>query len=126
MTSGSTVCNSSRASFPTTSTKHCITSGLIVRSCPYLCSHVLDHISPIFPPLFLVFCAFSPPGRDGSNVVARAGVETQSKLQVCTTEKKASCTDLHMSVTLSPPPPPPLPPPPPPSRRQRQAAGKSE
>ena len=89
-------------------------------------SHVLDHISPIFPPLFLVFCAFSPPGRDGSNVVARAGVETQSKLQVCTTEKKASCTDLHMSVTLSPPPPPPLPPPPPPSRRQRQAAGKSE
>ena len=30
-------------------------------------SHLLDHISPIFPPYFLVFCAFSPPGRDGSN-----------------------------------------------------------
>ena len=31
------------------------------------CSHVLDHISPIFPPFFPVFCAFSPPRRDGSN-----------------------------------------------------------
>jgi len=30
-------------------------------------SHLLDHISPIFPPFFLVFCAFSPPRRDGSN-----------------------------------------------------------
>ena len=31
------------------------------------CSHVLDHILPIFPPKITVFCAFSPPGRDGSN-----------------------------------------------------------
>ena len=30
-------------------------------------SHVLDRISPIFPPFFPAFCAFSPPGRDGSN-----------------------------------------------------------
>ena len=30
-------------------------------------SHFLDRISPIFPPLFLVFCAFLPPRRDGSN-----------------------------------------------------------
>ena len=27
---------------------------------------MLGRISPIFPPFFLVFCAFSPPGRDGS------------------------------------------------------------
>ena len=31
------------------------------------CSHVLDRISPIFSPFFPVFCAFSPPRRDGSN-----------------------------------------------------------
>jgi len=29
--------------------------------------HVLGRISPIFPPFFLVFCAFSPSRRDGSN-----------------------------------------------------------
>ena len=29
--------------------------------------HVLDRISPIFSPFFPVFCAFSPPGRGGSN-----------------------------------------------------------
>jgi len=30
-------------------------------------SHLLDRISPIFPPFFPVFCAFSPSRRDGSN-----------------------------------------------------------
>ena len=30
-------------------------------------SHLLDRISPILSPFFLVFCAFSPPRRDGSN-----------------------------------------------------------
>ena len=29
--------------------------------------HVLGRISPIFSPFFLVFCAFSPSRRDGSN-----------------------------------------------------------
>ena len=29
--------------------------------------HVLGRISPIFAPFFPVFCAFSPPRRDGSN-----------------------------------------------------------
>eukprot|EP01045_Picozoa_sp_COSAG04_P038754 COSAG04_NODE_10530_length_770_cov_3.111773_1_plen_157_part_10 len=31
------------------------------------CSHSLGHISAISFPFFLVFCAFSPPRRDGSN-----------------------------------------------------------
>ena len=31
------------------------------------CSHVLGHISPIFSPFFLLFCAFSPSRRGGSN-----------------------------------------------------------
>eukprot|EP01045_Picozoa_sp_COSAG04_P001567 COSAG04_NODE_53_length_30631_cov_16.782261_20_plen_145_part_00 len=30
-------------------------------------SHFLDRISPIVSPFFPVFCAFSPPRRDGSN-----------------------------------------------------------
>ena len=30
-------------------------------------SHVLDRISPIFPPFSPVFCAFSPSRRGGSN-----------------------------------------------------------
>ena len=30
-------------------------------------SHLLDRISPIFAPFFLVFCAFSPSRRGGSN-----------------------------------------------------------
>ena len=40
------------------------------------CSHVLDHILPIFPPKITVFCAFSPPGRDGSNE-PQAGTQGQ-------------------------------------------------
>ena len=40
------------------------TPGKIVR---FPCSHVLDRISPIFPPFFPVFCAFSPSRRGGSN-----------------------------------------------------------
>ena len=39
-------------------------------------SHLLDHISPIFPPFFPVFCAFSPPRRDGSNE-PQAGTQGQ-------------------------------------------------
>ena len=39
-------------------------------------SHLLDHISPIFSPFFLVFCAFSPPRRDGSNE-PQAGTQGQ-------------------------------------------------
>ena len=39
-------------------------------------SRVLDRISPIFSPFFLVFCAFSPPGRDGSNK-PQAGTQSQ-------------------------------------------------
>ena len=39
-------------------------------ACMYVVSptqHLLDRISPIFPPFFPVFCALSPPRRDGSN-----------------------------------------------------------
>ena len=38
-------------------------------SCPVIPTplHVLDRISPILPPFFPVFCAFSPSRRDGSN-----------------------------------------------------------
>ena len=39
-------------------------------------SHLLDRISPIFSPFFLVFCAFSPPRRDGSNE-PQAGTQGQ-------------------------------------------------
>ena len=39
-------------------------------------SHLLDRISPIFPPFFLFFCAFSPPRRDGSNE-PQAGTQGQ-------------------------------------------------
>ena len=39
-------------------------------------SHLLGHISPIFAPFFPVFCAFSPPGRDGSNE-PQAGTQGQ-------------------------------------------------
>ena len=39
-------------------------------------SHLLDHISPIFAPFFLVFCAFSQPRRDGSNE-PQAGTQGQ-------------------------------------------------
>jgi len=38
--------------------------------------HVLDRISPIFPPFFPVFCAFSSPRRDGSNE-PQAGTQGQ-------------------------------------------------
>ena len=50
-------------------------------SCPFLCSHFLVHISPIFPPKFPVFCAFSPPRRDGSNEpqAGSQGQETAGK-----------------------------------------------
>ena len=40
------------------------------------CSHVLGHVSPIFPPFFAVFCAFSPSRRDGSNE-PRSGIQGQ-------------------------------------------------
>ena len=33
--------------------------------------HVLDRISPIFPPFFPVFCAFSPSRRGSSNAASR-------------------------------------------------------
>jgi len=39
-------------------------------------SHLLDRVSPIFSPFFLVFCAFSPSGRDGSNE-PQAGTQGQ-------------------------------------------------
>ena len=39
-------------------------------------SHVLGRISPIFAPFFLVFCAFSPPRRGGSNE-PQAGTQGQ-------------------------------------------------
>ena len=39
-------------------------------------SHLLDRISPIFAPFFLVFCAFSPARRDGSNE-PQAGTQGQ-------------------------------------------------
>ena len=51
-------------------------------------SYLLDRISPIFAPFFLVFCAFSPPRRDGSNKpqartqgqeTAGTGVQTAGK-----------------------------------------------
>ena len=38
--------------------------------------HVLGRISPIFPPFFLVFCAFSPSRRHGSNE-PQAGTQDQ-------------------------------------------------
>ena len=43
--------------------------------------HFLGCISPIFPPFFPVFCAFSPPRRDGSNEpqAGTQGQETASK-----------------------------------------------
>ena len=43
--------------------------------------HVLGHISPIFFPSFLVFCAFSPSRRDGSNEpqAATQGHETVAR-----------------------------------------------
>ena len=43
---------------------------------PYSCPHSLGRISPIFPPSFPVFCAFSPPRRDGSNE-PQAGTQGQ-------------------------------------------------
>ena len=43
---------------------------------PQPASHFLDHISPIFPPFFLVFCAFSPSRRGGSNQ-PQAGTQGQ-------------------------------------------------
>ena len=39
-------------------------------------SHVLDRISPIFPPFFPVFCAVSPSRRGGSNE-PQAGAQGQ-------------------------------------------------
>eukprot|EP01045_Picozoa_sp_COSAG04_P004862 COSAG04_NODE_217_length_19889_cov_59.963221_9_plen_262_part_00 len=39
-------------------------------------SHLLDRISPIFAPFFLLFCAFSPSRRDGSNE-PQAGTQGQ-------------------------------------------------
>ena len=39
-------------------------------------SHLLDRISPIVAPFFLVFCAFSPPRRGGSNE-PQAGAQGQ-------------------------------------------------
>ena len=39
-------------------------------------SHLLDRISPISSPFFPVFCAFSPPGRGGSNE-PQAGIQGQ-------------------------------------------------
>ena len=39
-------------------------------------SNLLDRISPIFPPFFLVFCAFSPSRRGGSNE-PQAGTQGQ-------------------------------------------------
>ena len=39
-------------------------------------SHLLDRISPIFPPFFLVFCAFSPSRRGGSKE-PQAGIQGQ-------------------------------------------------
>ena len=41
-----------------------------------LCSHVLDHISPISSPFFLIVCAFSPSCRGGSNE-PQAGTQGQ-------------------------------------------------
>ena len=41
-----------------------------------LCTHVSGHISPIYPPFFPVFCAFSPSRRDGSNE-PQAGTQGQ-------------------------------------------------
>ena len=38
--------------------------------------HVLGRISPIFPPFFPVFCAFSPSRRDASNE-PQAGIQGQ-------------------------------------------------
>ena len=38
--------------------------------------HLLDHISPIFSPFFLVFCACSPSRRGGSNE-PQAGTQGQ-------------------------------------------------
>ena len=49
-------------------------------------SHLLGRISPIFPPFFLVFCAFSPPGRDGSN---EPQAETQGQETAGTGTKSA-------------------------------------
>ena len=37
---------------------------------------VLDHISPIFPPFFLVFCVFSP-SRPGGSSEPQAGTQGQ-------------------------------------------------
>ncbi len=45
-------------------------------SCPFPCSHLLDHISVIFPPFSPVFCAFSPSRRGGSNE-PQAGTQSQ-------------------------------------------------
>ena len=45
-------------------------------SCPLLRSHSLGHISPISSPFFLVFCAFSPSRRGGSNE-PQAGTQGQ-------------------------------------------------
>ena len=39
-------------------------------------SHLLDRISPIFPPFFLVFCACSPSRRGGSNE-PKTGIQGQ-------------------------------------------------
>ena len=82
MTSSSRVCSSGRASFPTTSTKHCITSGWIVslslpvftRFRPYLA-----HFSPVVSRFLRVFTAWPRrfqrrcPGR-GRDPVETAGM----------------------------------------------------
>jgi len=44
--------------------------------CPFLCSHFLGRISPIFPRFSPVFCAFSPSRRGGSNE-PQAGTQGQ-------------------------------------------------
>ena len=56
------------------------------------CSHVLGHISPISPPFFLVFCAYSPPRRDGSNEpqAGTQGQETAGKGTSCPSTSRRS------------------------------------
>ena len=58
-------------------------------------SHVLDRISPIFAPCFPVFCAFSPPRRDGSNE-PQAGTQGQE-----TAGKRAKRGELPPSFDAS-------------------------
>ena len=47
----------------------------VIPPVPFLV-HSFGHISPISPPFFLVFCAFSPSRRDGSNE-PQAGIQGQ-------------------------------------------------